>query len=126
MEVTKEQLIFSRGEGGSLLPQEVVLETVEGQPTIKIIPLTRGKLQEIIQNAESKDPAMKVKADTDVIVNGLVSPVLTETEMSDIKPQMASAIVTAILAISTGVSQKVIGEKTQEIIQEQELLLAKK
>ena len=126
VEISKEQLIFSRGEGGSLISQEVVLENVEGKPTIKIIPLTRGKLQEIYQKATSEDPAEKIKADNDVVKYGLVSPVLSGEEIDDMKPQMALNITQAILAISLGITQKEIGEKTQDVIQNQEDLIAKK
>lgn len=126
MEVTKEQLIFARGEGGKLIPQDVILESIEGKPSIKAKPLTRGKLQEIYQRATSDDITEKVKADNDVIVNGLVSPELTEGEIEDMKPQMALAITQAILAISCGISQKEIGEKTNEAVQNQEELLKKK
>ena len=126
VEITKEQLIFSRGEGGSLIPQEVELESIEGKPTVKIIPLTRGKLQEIYQKATSDDSATKIQADNDVIVTGLISPKLTQEEINDMKPQMALAITQAVLAISLGISQKEIGEKTDEIVQSQEFMLKKK
>ena len=125
-EINKEQLIFSRGEGGSLLTQEVILETIDEQPSIKVVPLTRGKLQEIYQKATSEDPAEKIKADNDVIICGLISPTLNEQEINDMKPQMALAVTQAILAVSLGISQKEIGEKTQEVVQSQESLLAKK
>lgn len=125
-EISKEQLIFSRGEGGVLLSQDIVLENIEGNPTIKAIPLTRGKLQEIYQRATSEDASEKIKADNDVIVNGLISPKLSEEEINDMKPQMALAITQAILAISLGTTQKEIGEKTDEIVKDYELDLKKK
>ncbi len=126
VEISKKELIFSRGEGGVLLAQDVELENIEGKPTIKIIPLTRGNLQEIYQKATSGDPAIKIQADNDVIRSGLVSPELTNEEIGDMKPTMALNVTQAILAISLGVSQKSIGDKTQEVIQNQELLLKKK
>jgi len=125
VEITKEQLIFSRGEGGSLIPQDVELESIEGKPTVKVVPLTRGKLQEIYQKATSDKPEEKIAADNEVIKNGLVSPKLTDEEIDDMKPNMALAVTQAILAISLGISQKEIGEKTKEIVQNQELLLKK-
>ena len=39
VEINKEQLIFSRWEGGTLLAQDVILENIEGKPSVKIIPL---------------------------------------------------------------------------------------
>lgn len=126
MEITKEQLVFSRGEGGTLIPQSVELESVEGKPSISVIPLTRGKLQEIYQKATSDDPKVKIAADNDVIMNGLVSPKLTEDEINDMKPQMALAVTQAVLSISLGITQKEIGEKTSEAVQSQEYMLKKK
>ena len=125
MEISKEQLIFSRGEGGSLIPQEVELELIEGKPTVKLIPLTRGKLQEVYQKATSKDADEKMKADSEIIKNGLVSPKLTDEEIADMKPNMAVAITQAILAISLGTSQKDIADKTDEVILNQEEMLKK-
>ena len=125
MEITKEQLVFSRGEGGKLISQDVVLETVDDKPTVKIVPLTRGKLQEIYQTATSDDPAIKIKADNEVISNGLISPKLSEEEINDMKPTMALAITQAILAVSLGLSQEEIGEKTTELIRSQESELKK-
>ena len=126
VEISKEQLIFSRGEGGVLLSQDIILETLEGKPSVKVVPLTRGKLQEIYQGAISEDAAEKIKADNDVIINGLVSPKLTKEEVDDMKPQMALAITQAVLSVSLGVSQKEIGEKTKEAVQLQEASLLKK
>ena len=126
MEITKEQLIFSRGEGGNLIPQEVKLENIDGDFTVKLVPLTRGKLQEIHQMATSTDSQERLNADTVIMQSGLVSPKLTDEELADMKPQLAVAINQAILAISLGISQKEVGEKTDEVIQNQELMLKKK
>jgi len=126
MEISKEQLIFSRGEGGSLIPQEVELESIEGKPSVKIIPLTRGKLQEIHQKATTGTVEERMAADGDIIKVGLISPKLTDEEINDMKPHMAVAISQAILSISLGMSQKEIGKKTDEVIQNQELMLSKK
>ncbi len=126
VEITKEQLIFSRGEGGRLIPQDIVLENIDGNPSVKIVPLTRGKLQEIYQKATSDEQARKSATDNDAIKHGLISPKLTDEEINDLKPQMALNITQAILAISLGISQKEIGEKTKEIVQNQELLVIKK
>jgi hypothetical protein len=126
-ELTKNDLVFTRGQDGALISQEVALENIEGNPTVKIIPLTRGKLQEIYAIATNGTPEEKAKADNDVIKNGLVSPKLTEQEIEDIKPQMALAIVQSILAISLGISQKEVEAKTKEqLILQQEYQLKKK
>ena len=126
MEITKEQLIFSRGEGGSLIPQEVELESIEGKPTVKLVPLTRGKLQEIYAQATSDDAVEKVKADSEIVKCGLISPKLSEEDIADLKPSMAVAITQAVLAISLGTTQAEISDKTQEVLLNQEEALKKK
>ena len=126
VEITKNQTIFTRAEGGSLIAQDLILETIKGKPTIKAIPLTRGKLQEIYQKATSDDINEKLAADNEVIKYGLISPKLSDDELKDMKPQIASAITQAILAISLGITQNEIGEKTNELVQNQEVLLKKK
>jgi len=126
-ELTKEQLVFTRGQDGILISQEAVLENIEGKPTVRVIPLTRGKLQEIYAKATGDDAIEKAKADGDVIKYGLVSPKLTDEDIDYMKPQMALAITQAILAISLGISQKEVEAKTNEqLVKEQEYLLKKK
>ena len=123
--VEVNDIVFTRGEDGNLIPQDVGLNLPD-KPIVKIRPLTRGKLQEIYAQAISDDPAEKVKADTEVIKNGLVEPVLTEQQLSDVKPQWAVAITTAILSVSLGISQDEVSTQAESLIQEQELELKKK
>ena len=125
-EIQKEQLVFSRGEDGKLIPQQVILENIKDKPTVLIVPLTRGKLQEIYQKALSDDINEKIASDNEVISNGLISPNLNADELKDIKPYLATAITQAILAISLNISQEEINTKTSETILNQELLLKKK
>lgn len=119
-------IVFTRGEGGCLIPQEVTLEEFENKPTIKIIPATRGKLQEIHVMATSKDPAEKLKADNKLIDTCLIEPKLTAEQIADLKPRYASSIAMAIMAISLGISQKEVKDKANELIAEQEDELKKK
>lgn len=114
MEITKEQLLFSRGEGGKLIPQETELKGIEGAPTVKIVPLTRGKLQEVYALAVSENVSERSKADSLIISSGLISPVLTEEEIDDMKPQMSTAIAQSILSISLGMSQEEFSKKVNE------------
>ena len=125
-EFKKDQLVFTRGEDSKLIPQDVELEGVEGDLTVKLVPLTRGKLQEIYQKANSADIKEKMESDNEIIRGGLVSPELNDEELSDMKPNIATAITQAILAISLGVSQKEIGKKASEAIANQEIELLKK
>lgn len=119
-----EDMVFSRGESGDLIAQEVELD-MPGNPTVKIKPLTRGKLQEVYAKAKSSDLVQKAEADTDVIKAGLVEPKLTDEQIADMKPQMAAAVSTAIMAVSMGISQKEVAEKAQEIISQEEAELKK-
>jgi len=119
------EIKFQRGEDGNLLPREVALEGLEGKPTVGIVPLTRGKLQEIYSMATGDSAEEKAKADGEIIKMGLVEPKPSDADIADMKPQFAGAIVQAILAESLGISQKEVGEKTQEAIVNQEVALKK-
>jgi hypothetical protein len=121
-----DEIVFQRGESGVLIPREVVLETMEGQPTVTIVPITRGKLQEIHAMATSNDPKENVKSDNEVVKHGLVEPKLTEEQIKDIKPKYANAIAIAIMSLSLGIEQKEVANKAKEIIDEQEDELKKK
>jgi len=126
MEISKEEIVFQRGENGNLIPQDVVLESLENKPTVKVVPLTRGKLQEIYQKATSDNIQEKLEADSDIIKYGLISPKLTDEEINYLKPQMALAITQAILSVSLGISQSEVGKKTEEMLASQEFALKKK
>ena len=119
-------IVFQRGEGGSLIPQERTLTSIEGNPTINIIPLTRGKLQEIHAMGKSSDLQERIKADTEVVKIGLIEPKLTDEQIADLKPKFANAIVMAIMAVSLGIGEKEIEEKATEVINQQEEELKKK
>jgi len=123
--LTAKDMVFQRGEDGNLLPIEVELEVLPDKPKVKVRPLSRGKLQEIYQKATSEDPATKIQADNDVIVNGLVEPLMTEEQIKDMKPQYAAAIATAILSESLGISQDEVGKVTKETLSKQELEVKK-
>jgi len=120
-----EDMTFQRGEDGNLLPQEVTLENLKDKPTIKIRPLSRGKLQEIYQKAMSDNLQEKIKADTQTLKEGLVEPKLTDEQISDLKPQFANAISIAIMAISLGITQNEVKDKAQELLATEEDLLKK-
>jgi len=119
-----QDLTFRRGEDGNLLAREVTLK-LEGNPTVKIRPLTKGKLQEIHLLATSENAEEKLKADSEVILNGLVEPVINLEILKDIKPQMASAISTAILAESLGITQEEVSKQTENYLSELDTELKK-
>ena len=119
-----QDLTFRRGEDGNLLAREVTLK-LEGNPTVKIRPLTKGKLQEIHLLATSENKEDRLKADSEVILNGLVEPVINLEILKDIKPQMASAISTAILAESLGITQEEVSKQTENYLSELDTELKK-
>ena len=121
-----EDMVFHRGENGNLLPQEVELENLKDKGTIKVRPITRGKLMEIYQKATSDDVQDKIKAENDIIKQGLIETKLTDDAIADLKPTFASAVSTAIMAVSLGVSQQKVEEKAKELIKDQEAELKKK
>ena len=124
--VNINDMIFTRGEDGNLIPQMVALESLEGKPEVKLRPLTRGKLQELYVFANSNDPIEKAKADTEIIKQGLIDPKLTDEQIADLKPNWAGALSVAILSISLGITQTEVGDKAQEVIADQEIALKKK
>ena len=118
-------ITFQRGEDGQLISQEVELETLPDKPTVKVRPLTRGKLQEIYSMATSNSAEEKIKADSEVIKQGLVEPKLTEESIRDLKPSFAQAISMAILSISLGTSQEDVAKQTEDLLKSQEDSLKK-
>ena len=125
-ELNKNLMIFNRGEDSKLIAQDVELENIEGKPTVKLVPLTRGKLQEVYQKASSADMKEKLDSDNEIIRLGLISPELSEEELLDMKPNIALAVTQAILAISLGITVEEVGKKTDEAVANQELALLKK
>ena len=120
----KEASLFDRDENGILIAVVVELEEMEGKPQISVLPIPRGKLQKISAehqagNAEGLDDRM--------VLEHCVNPKYTEEEVKLLKPLMADAITTAIMAISTGRTQKVIREagKKKALEMEEEYLKKK-
>lgn len=125
-ELTKDRILFTRGQDGVLIPQDVVLKSLPGEPTVKIVPITRGKLQELIKMAQSTDTEENKKADVELLKNGLVSPKLTDEEIEYVKPIELKAICQAILSLSSGVPEDEINSRAQDFIASQEVMLKKK
>ena len=125
MTLNEKEITFERGEDGNLITQEVVLETLENKPSVKIKPLTRGKLQEIYSKATSTNVEEKIIADIEVIKAGLVEPSLTDDKIADMKPQFALAISTAIIAVSLGITQEEVSKQTQNLVYTAESQLKK-
>jgi hypothetical protein len=121
-----KDMCFTRGEDGTLIAQEVELESLPDKPKVKLVPLTRGKIQEVYALANSSLIEDKVKSDLMVIKNGLTEPKLTDEQIADLKPTWAVALTTAILAISLDIPQNEVTKKTADIIADEEFNLKKK
>ena len=123
--VDVNDMIFSRSGEGTLIPQEVELTLLKDKPKVKLVPLTRGKLQEIYAQATSGSAEEKLQADNEIIKHGLIDPKMTDEQLKDLKPDWAAALTTAILAVSLGITHEEVSTKTQDLIAEQELELKK-
>ena len=99
----KEQSVFQRDEKGELIPQVLVLESLENKPEIEATLLTRGELLRIYKEAKSGNTSEE--QDAEIIVKHCVNPSYTEQEAKDIKPNIAGAIVTALLSASLDIPQ---------------------
>ena len=106
--LTKERSLFSRDENGNLLPVEVTLELLKDKPTIKVIPMTVGEIKRLY--TESKNAETTKSQDNEIILKHCIEPRYTEDEIKFLKPAVAGAIVTAIISISTDVSQEDISK----------------
>lgn len=114
--LTKEDCLFQRDEEGNLIGKVVTLETLDNKPEVKIKPLTRGKLMSIFRKAKEGTEEEKLKTDVEVLASGLIEPVLTEKDIEVMKPSYASAIVTAIISVSLGISQDKVTKSAQDIL----------
>ena len=106
----KEETLFERDDEGKLLPQEVCLKTLKGTPSIRALPMTRGKLKRII--SEAKDGETDSDQDAKIILDHCINPKYTEEEVKSLKPAYAGAIVTSILALSMGVEEETLKDKS--------------
>lgn len=115
--LNKESVLFERGEDGKLLPVHIVLETLPDKPSIKAIPLTRGKLQEIFAVKETtKDQ------DEEIIINNCYQPKFNKEDITVMKSNVSTAIVKGILSLSLGVEQTLIGDNVQAVKQQEKKL----
>ena len=123
MLLNKEESLFIRDEKGELIPQEVELTLLKDKPIIKAIPLTRGEIQTL---ALSKEGDTTKDQDVDIVIRCCKEPIYTEEEAKYVKPKISTAIVTAIMALSLGVSQDTFGKQSkQDVIVNEEYQLKK-
>ena len=105
--ISKEKCLIARDEEGNLLPVEVILESLPDKPYAKIIPLTTGNFNKLINEPDSED---------DILRTHIIEPSFTEEEFVNIKPAMYGAFKMAILSVTTDVSQSEIQDSTTKAL----------
>jgi len=105
--ISKEKCLIARDEEGNLLPVEVILESLPDKPYAKIIPLTKGNFNKLINEPDSEDEILRTH---------IIEPSFTEEEFVNIKPAMYGAFKMAILSVTTDVSQSEIQDSTTKAL----------
>ncbi len=113
----KDESLIQRDEHGDVIPVEIELEYLSGKK-IKVTPLLKGEIQKI-QSASDEE---KKTLDNEIILNHCKEPLFTKEEIEYMKLEIFGAIITGILSISLGVTQKQLHDSTtKEIISELDL-----
>ena len=135
-----EEITHQRGVDGELLPLEVELEVlreyvvkqVKGKkkevvkkegPIVKITPMTRGEIKALSAGLVKKRKEGKEIFETtedqdgEIIRKHLIEPKVSEEDIKYLKPKYASAIATAIMAVSLNVDQKTMQEAGKAAVQ---------
>jgi len=103
----KEDVFFERDSNGNLLPVETQLELLKDKPTVKITPLTKGELSEIV--AKTKGDMTSDDTDLDIVIKHCIEPKFSEEDRAGLKEagkaMTINAISIAIFSISTNVDQ---------------------
>jgi|6_EtaG_2_1085325.scaffolds.fasta_scaffold04271_2 hypothetical protein len=104
----KEQVFFERDGEGKLLPIDVTLESYDAGTQISMIPMAKGEITEMASKAKSLETNPDM--DVDIVIKHCAEPKFTEADRETLKSSskiaLLNAIVTAIVAESTGVSQQ--------------------
>jgi len=120
----KQTSLFQRDENGELIAQEVTLDLLPDKPKIRAVPMTRGKIQELMSGSQNGETTRT--QDADIISKYCKQPSFSIEEANDLKPVIAGAIMTALLSISLDVPQKDIAEQGRKaLVENQEALLKK-
>ena len=125
MLLNTKDILFQRNDKGELIAQEIELELLDDKPTIKAVPITRGKLMELYSKYGSNTSDW-IKMQNDIIKFGLIEPKLNDQEIEDLKSNIATAISVGILSISLGMPQDAVNKQSEKVISEMEAELKKK
>lgn len=125
----KEEVFFDRDGEGRLLPIDVTLETYDNNTQISMVPLNRGDFAKLL--AQTKSLETNPDLDVDIVIKHCVKPNFTEDDRELLKSSgkvaLLNAIVTAIIAASTGISQtKLLDDGKKKVIENELAELEKK
>ena len=124
-----KQAVFQRDENNKLIPQEVVLESIDSKPLMKLTPLLKGEIQRVVAAAKSSSEKEK-QLDDEIISQHTIEPNITLEKTKDLKLAYAEAIIVALMSISVGKSQvevkKMMRDSTALKVLEEENFLSKK
>jgi hypothetical protein len=95
----KEDSVFLRDGEGKLIPQEVILESIEDQPTILAIPFVQGDLD--LLESQRDNPVEHKKIMKQLICKCCIEPSYTEKDIEDLSGRYLIAIVGAILSLTS-------------------------
>jgi|TARA_Y100000310_G_C20689869_1_gene821530 hypothetical protein len=119
----KEQVFFERDGEGKLLPIDATLESYDENTQISMIPMAKGEITDMASKSKSMETSPDM--DVDIVIKHCVEPKFTEADRellkSSSKIALLNAIVTAIVAESTGVSQKQLIEDGKKKVLSKEL-----
>ena len=123
------QAVFQRDENKKLIPQEVVLESLDDKPQMKLTPLLKGEIQRVVAAAKSSSEKEK-QLDDEIISQHTIEPNIPLEKTKDLKLAYAEAIIVALMSISVGKSQvevkKMMRDSTALKVLEEENFLSKK
>ena len=103
--LSREDVLFDRGEDENLLPVDVEVEALPNKPKIKVLPISIGKWKELIK----LEP---VEQDKMILKNHLLEPKIDDKDYKFIKPTVFGAMSNAIVALTLDITQKESKEKT--------------
>ncbi len=119
----KEEIFFDRDGEGNVIPIEVTLDILPNKPLVKVTPLTKGELAEIM--SKTKDIDTSVETDIDVIIKHCKEPSFSEEDRNSLmnagRTTYTNAIALAIFSVSAGISQKQLVDEGRKNIIEKEL-----
>lgn len=114
----KEKTLLKRDEKGNLVPVEVTLETLEASgeepEEILITPMPPGELNRLF--AESKKQSTTASQDNKIIETHCIEPKYSKEEIEDLHFSYKTAIVLAIMSLSTRIPQKELKDKSMQVL----------